>query len=72
MWTVSNGECQWSRQIIDYFSHLAFSANESKLACKDDDKPIVMDAESGEECTSEDTFDFESTYDHVHQAHYVS
>ena len=31
-----------------------------------------MDAESGEECTSEETFDFESTYDHVHWVDDVS
>ena len=46
---------------------LAFSMDGSKIACKNRDKIIVMDAESGEECNSEDTF--ESTY--VHYA-YVS
>ena len=36
---------------------LAFSAEDSKIACKNRDKIIVMDAESGEECKSEDTFE---------------
>ena len=75
MWTVSDGECRWSTQInllISSWYRLAFSADDSKLACKNDDKKTVLDAESGEECTSEDTFDFESTYDHVHWNRYVS
>ena len=71
MWTVSNGECQWSALINTGNKYLAFSADDSKLACKNRYKTIVFDAESGEQCTSEDTFDFESTYDHVHKA-YVS
>ena len=74
MWTVSDVECQWSTEInlqVNYESRLAFSADNSKLACKEGDKTTVLDAESGEECNSEDTFDFESTYDHVHIA-YVS
>ena len=74
MWSVSNWECQWSTSIdlhVGYQFHLVFSADESKLACRSD-KTIVLDAESGEECNSEDTFDFESTYDHVHKAYYVS
>ena len=71
MWTVSDGECRWSALINTENKYLAFSADDSKLACKDDDKIIVLDAESGEECNSEDTFDFESTYDHVHSS-YVS
>ena len=74
MWTVSNGKCQWSTQInlpFDSGTRLAFSADDSKIACKSD-KTIVLDAESGEECNSEDTFDFESTYDHVHEAEDVS
>ena len=69
MWTVSNGECQWSTESnlhVDYWFRFAFSADDSKLACKNRDKTIVLDAESGEECNSEDTFDYESTYDHVH------
>ena len=36
--------------------YLAFSTDGSKIACKKCDKIIVMDAESGEECNSEDTF----------------
>ena len=74
MWTVSNGECQWSTSInlqVNYEFRFAFSADDSKLACKNRYKTIVLDAESGEECNSEDTFDYESTYDHVHIA-YVS
>ena len=82
MWTVSNGECQWSTKsnLHDtYGIPLAFSADDSKLACerrfrkktKNRYKTIVLDAESGKKCKSEDTFDFESTYDHVHKA-YVS
>ena len=42
--------------------YLAFSMYGSKIACKNRDKIVVMDAESGEECNSEDTF--ESTYVH--------
>ena len=75
MWTASNGECQWktkSNRGAGYRLHLAFSADDSKLSCKDDDKTIVFDAESGDECTSDETFDFESTYDHVHKPEYVS
>ena len=75
MWTVSNGECQWKTKSnlgVDYLFRLAFSADNSKLACKGDGKTTVLDAESGEECTSEETFDFESTYDHVHRNRYVS
>ena len=74
MWTVSNCECQWKTKSnlgVAYRIRLAFSADDSKLACKNDDKKTVLDAESGEECNSEDTFDFESNYDHVHIA-YVS
>ena len=65
MWTVSNGECQWktkSNLHVGYLFHLAFSADDSKLACKNDDKMIVLDAESGEECNSEDTFEFTEVY----------
>ena len=51
--------------------YLAFSTDGSKIACKNRDKTTVLDAESGEQCNSEDTFDFESTYDDVHKA-YVS
>ena len=75
MWTVSNGECQWktkSNRDANYRRHLAFSADDSKLACKSGDETIVLDAESGEQCNSEDTFDFESTYDHVHEVDNVS
>ena len=75
MWTVSDGECRWSTQInldVSHLCRLAFSADDSKLACKEGDKMIVVDAESDEECTSEDTFDFESAYDHIHWAAYVS
>ena len=74
MWTVSNGECQWSTESnlhAVYVIRLAFSADNSKLACKDDDETTVLDAESGEECTSEEAFDFESTSAHVHSG-YVS
>ena len=74
MWTASDGECRWktkSNRDVGYRRHLAFSADDSKLACKNRYKTIVFDAESGEECNSEDTFDYESTYDHVHIA-YVS
>ena len=75
MWTVSNGECQWSTKsnLHDtYGIRLAFSADDSKLACKNRYKTIVLDAESGEECNSEEAFDFESTYDHVHWVDDVS
>ena len=72
MWTVSDVECRWATEMsVGSSTLLAFSADESKLACKDHYQTIVLDAESGEECNSEDTFDFESTYDHVHIA-YVS
>ena len=75
MWTVSNPECQWSTWTnlhVNYEIRLAFFADDSKLACKSGDETIVLDAESGEECNSEDTFDFESTYDHVHEVDNVS
>ena len=84
MWTVSNWESQWSTSIdlhVDFLAffavntgnkYLAFFADDSKLAFKNDDKTIVLDAESGEECTSEEAFDFESTYDHVHWVDDVS
>ena len=75
MWTVSDGECQWSTKSnlhVDYEIRLAFSADNSKLACKDGDKMIVLDAESGEQCNSEDAFDFESIHDHVHYVDDVS
>ena len=36
---------------------LAFSTDGSKITCKKRDKIIVMDAESGEECNSENTFE---------------
>ena len=71
MWTVSSGECQWSTQInlhVNSGTCLAFSADESKLTCKEGDKTIVLDAESGD---SDETFDFKSTNDHVHNG-YVS
>ena len=73
MWTVSNWECHWSTQtslLVNYRFHLTFSADDSKITCKNDEI-TVLDAESGEECDSEDTFDFCSTNDHVH-IRYVS
>ena len=72
MWTVSNGECRWSALINTGNKYLAFSADDSKLACKNRNEIFVFDAESGEEYTSEDTFIFESTNDHVHRFYYVS
>ena len=83
MWTVSNGECQWktkSNRDANYRRHLAFSADDSKLACerrfrkktKNRYKTIVLDAESGKKCKSEDTFDFKSSNDHVHRVDDVS
>ena len=74
MWTVSCGECQWSQidPRVDSDTCLAFSADDSKITCKNRYKTIVLDAESGEQCNSEDTFDFESTYDHVHEVDDVS
>ena len=75
MWAVSNGECRWATEInlhVNYDTFLAFSADDSKLACKNRGKLIVLDAESGEECNSYETFDFESTSDHVHLVDYVS
>ena len=75
MWTKSNGECQWSKQInlhVNYEICLAFSTDDSKIVCKSGDKTIILDAESGEQCNSEDAFDFESIHDHVHYVDDVS
>ena len=82
MWTVSNGECQWSTSInlhVNYRLRLAFSADDSKLAWRrfrkktnNRYKTIVWYAESGKKCRSEDTFDFKSSNDHVHRVDDVS
>ena len=72
MWNVSNCESQWTKPINPGNNYLAFSADDSKLACKTGNKTFVLDADSGEECNGEDTFDFYATYDHAHESNYVS
>ena len=62
MWSVSTWECQWSTTINPGYNYLAFSADDSKIACNKDDEIIVLDAESGEECNREDTFMCISAY----------
>ena len=66
MWTVSNWESQWLTELnCDFIyaeKYLAFSADGSKLACKSGGIVTVLDAKSGEECNSEDTFEFTEVY----------
>ena len=71
VWTVSNWESQWTTAFDQSYTYLEFSADNSKIACKNYHETIVVDAESGKKCNDEDSFDFESAF-HVHQVDYVS